>query len=50
MVDWLEAVLTGFFTGVGVATANWFHERHIRDKLDRLSGHKKKEDNELNSS
>ena len=33
---YLSPILTGFFTGLGVALANWLHSRHIEKKLDKL--------------
>ena len=35
-MDFITAILTGFFTGIGVATANFLHEKHIRKKLDAI--------------
>lgn len=36
MTDWVTAILTGFFTGIGVAVAQWIKERKLDKHLDRL--------------
>lgn len=37
MTDFIQAILTGFFTGIGVVSANWFHDKYIKKKLDLIS-------------
>ena len=37
MTDFVQAILTGLFTGLGVGVANYLHEKYIRDKLDSYS-------------
>lgn len=34
MTDYVGFIIQGFFTGLGVASANWFHERHLLKKLE----------------
>lgn len=35
MVDFVQAVLTGFCTGLGVVFANYFWERFLKEKVVR---------------
>ena len=43
MTDFFGLAFQGFFTGVGTATALWFHEKYIKPKLERLHGNSKVE-------
>lgn len=38
----IDAILTGFFTGIGVVSANWFYDKYIRHRLDKADAHLKK--------
>ena len=31
----IDAILTGFFTGIGVITASWFYDKYIKNRLDK---------------
>lgn len=35
MTDFIQIILTGFFTGVGVGFANWIHDKKIRKLLEK---------------
>jgi len=37
MVEMIQAILTGLFTGIGVGLANYVHEKHIKDRLDKIT-------------
>jgi hypothetical protein len=37
MVDYISAMLTGLFTGIGVYVANYLGEKHLRNRLDNSS-------------
>lgn len=37
-IDWMNAILQGFFTGLGIATANWLHDKRIRKVLEKEEG------------
>ena len=36
MTDYIQSILTGLFVGIGTGFANYFHDRHISKKLDKL--------------
>ena len=38
MTDFLGAVVTGLASGLGLGFANYFHEKHIRTKLEHIDG------------
>jgi hypothetical protein len=37
MTDWIQAVLTGLFTGIGVGIANWINDKHVHNYLERIN-------------
>jgi hypothetical protein len=34
-MSFLDVAVTGFSTGLGVITAQWFNEKYIKDRLNR---------------
>jgi len=36
MNTFIGFAVQGFFMGFGVATANWFHERHIVKRIEQI--------------
>jgi hypothetical protein len=37
MNEYLQIVMTGFCTGIGVGLANFFNEKHLLKRLDKVN-------------
>ena len=42
MVEIVQAILTGLFTGIGVSIANFINEKHMRERLDKINDYLQK--------
>lgn len=37
-INFIQAIITGLSTGLGVGLANWLHDRKISKVLDKIDG------------